>query len=304
MIANLLSFCKKNCVRAALCMLAQIAKSGLFCLLLAPFLAGAFDARLALELVADSDWEGASLEFRRLALEASDVQAKSGFYWAAAFAAWHAKQPSIAGLLLDRAEDIESGGAPVLLLRAAIAESLACPKEAAFYYQGIIQSETSQEAVSLAARRLASLSVAHGNATDAARALAEDPLPLQKNLEAMRRYEMGRDKSPLLGGILGLVPGLGYAYSGEYANALRSAILNAIFAAGMFAAADQDAWGVFAVIAFFEATWYSGSIYGGVDAAHRHNRNRQTECIEVLRGADAFTPDWRALPVLYLRFSF
>ena len=32
-----------------------------------------------------------------------------------------------------------------------------------------------------------------------------------------------------LGGILGIIPGLGYAYSGEYSNAARSLILNSLF---------------------------------------------------------------------------
>ena len=35
-------------------------------------------------------------------------------------------------------------------------------------------------------------------------------------------------KKPWLGGVLGLVPGLGYVYSGEYANAARSLILNGL----------------------------------------------------------------------------
>ena len=73
----------------------------------------------------------------------------------------------------------------------------------------------------------------------------------------------------LFGGVLGLVPGLGYAYSGEYANAVRSLILNSLFIWGMVETADDDQWGLFALVTFGEFTWYSGSIYGGIDAAHR-----------------------------------
>ncbi|MBN1558006.1 MAG: membrane protein insertion efficiency factor YidD [Lentisphaerae bacterium] len=103
-------------------------------------------------------------------------------------------------------------------------------------------------------------------------------------------------RSPRLGGILGLVPGLGYAYSGEYANALRSLLLNGIFIWGMVETAGEEQWGGFAVISFFELTWYSGSIYGGIDAAHRFNARQ--------RGAQA-GPDGAGLaPLLALELAF
>jgi hypothetical protein len=68
--------------------------------------------------------------------------------------------------------------------------------------------------------------------------------------------------------------------------------------------ADDEEWGAFAVISFFEITWYSGSIYGGIDAAHRHNQRRLDDCAAAINGHSAFEPDYATLPVVTLTFRF
>ena len=138
------------------------------------------------------------------------------------------------------------------------------------------------------------------SADDARAALEGDP-----NAEALERYLAGRDKSPRLGGLLGIVPGLGYAYSGEYGNALRSLLLNGLFGWAMFATAEDDQWALFAVATFFELTWYTGSIYGGIDAAHRHNRERLDSAVREIRGDDAPHIGHRlGLPLLKVDLAF
>ena len=54
----------------------------------------------------------------------------------------------------------------------------------------------------------------------------------------------------------------------------------------------------------FEATWYSGSIYGGVDAAHRYNRERLDGALDDIGGEAAFAPVCDQYPLVSLRFSF
>ena len=121
---------------------------------------------------------------------------------------------------------------------------------------------------------------------------------------AVERYRAGRDKRPRLGGWLGLIPGLGYAYSGEYANAFRSLLLNSLFIYGMADSAQRENWGAFSAIAFFELTWYTGSIYGGIDAAHRFNRRRLEDAERAILGASRFEPITPHLPLLHFRFEF
>jgi len=121
---------------------------------------------------------------------------------------------------------------------------------------------------------------------------------------ALSALEDGRDRSPALGGWLGVVPGLGYAYAGEYANATRSLILNSLFIWGLVSTAEEEQWGAFAVISFFEITWYTGSIYGGVDASHRFNQRRRARAIEAITAGAMMTPDYEALPAVKLKISF
>ena len=101
-----------------------------------------------------------------------------------------------------------------------------------------------------------------------------------------------------------MVPGMGYAYSGEWANALRSLLLNGLFAWAMAETAEDDEWALFGVCTFFEITWYSGSIYGGIDAAHRWNERRGAETERVLReAAGRPEPVMGMLPVLRVEFK-
>jgi len=97
---------------------------------------------------------------------------------------------------------------------------------------------------------------------------------------------------------------LGYAYAGDYANALRSLILNSIFIFGIVDTAGDEEWGAFVAITFFEITWYSGSIYGGIDASHRYNRARMEDAINAVQGDSSWRAELGTLPLISLRFSF
>ena len=101
---------------------------------------------------------------------------------------------------------------------------------------------------------------------------------------------------------MGIIPGLGYVYSGEYGNAVRSLILNALFIYGMVDTAQEDQWGGFGIITFFELTWYTGSIYGGFDAAHRYNQERLLSVAEEIDGDLNLRPDFAKFPVIRLRY--
>jgi len=46
------------------------------------------------------------------------------------------------------------------------------------------------------------------------------------------------------------------------------------------------------VITFFEFTWYSGSVYGGIDAAQRYNRRRLDSAVNSVNGDAGFEPDY------------
>ena len=263
-------------------------------------------ARLARELSAEGDHLGAAVEFRRLALQADPASEKGGWFWRAGHAYWQAGEGTLADQMLDRAEDADPTlAAPAVLLRGQTALDRRDFDAAAFYFESAARAPgADDQQKTFAGRRLAAARLQQGQVAEAREALAGLSVDHAKEQAALEAYAEGRDRSPALGGWLGLVPGLGYAYAGEYANGLRSLILNSLFIWGMVSTAEEAQWGAFAAIAFFEITWYSGSIYGGVDASHRYNRNRLQRAVEALSAGAIMTPDDEALPALRLRYTF
>ena len=273
------------------------------CALLAAGLAQGGTRRLALELAREGDHLPAALEFRRLALGDAEEEERAGYYWLAGHQYGLAGDYERSEDMLDRAEDLDWDILDsATLLRAENAVGRRRPNEAEFYFESLLPRE--DEATRYAALRLASLRLRQGKFGSARQLLSEHAPDDNVALESLRRYRAGSDKSPVVGGMLGMIPGFGHFYSGEYANGLRAMILNAIFIYGMVETASDDHWGAFTVITFFELTWYSGSIYGGIDAAHRHNRDRLERAVDGIEGNSNFEPQWQAAPTIAIEFTF
>ncbi len=268
----------------------------------------AFDVTLTLarQLSAQRDAPGAALEFRRLALMREGEADAAAYYWASAREYGRFGRFEVADRMLDEAEDRDPDAWPSLmaLARADLARASGREGEAIFYLENLIYGEAALDEKDYAARRLAALRLRQGNVEEAREVLASAPTAHPGGVAALDRYAAGRDKRPWVGGLLGAIPGFGYFYAGEYANGFRSIILNALFIYGMVDTAQNDQWGGFAAITFFQITWYTGSIYGGIDASHRYNRARVEEAASGVMGAAAWEPDYRALPLLQLQFSF
>ena len=263
-------------------------------------------AKLALELDAEGQREAAAIEFRRLALADENAENAGRWFWLAAheYALWN--KGDLSNRMLDRAEDVAplALAIPVSWLRAENAMQQKDWASAAFHFDSLRLKATEDDLREFAARGSAAARLREKDPEGAGQALAAAPGDLAKAREAIDRYAAGRDKKPWLGGVLGMVPGLGYIYSGEYANAARSIILNSLFIWGMVETADYDEWGLFAVLTFAEATWYSGSIYGGIDSSHRRNERRLDAAISDVRGEKRLAPDLSQVPIFSLRFSF
>ncbi len=275
----------------------------LLCLALAPY---AFSAetppeqRLAAELCSELQYHSAAVEYRRLALRATSPLHKTGYYWGAAYAYLRNNDTKLALKMLDLAEEESSDfESESTLLRLECALIIGDRSAATFHAQSLSQSK------SLRLKHIAQSREAHIALQnhDSDRAIALLP-SASEAAAATQVYARGHDKRPRTGGLLGMIPGLGYAYSGEYANALRSLILNALFIYGMTDTAEDDNWGAFSIITFFEITWYSGSIYGGFDAAHRYNDRRLNACLQVINNQSRYEPNLRALPVVVLKYQF
>ncbi len=256
------------------------------------------------QLMQEREYTAAAVEFRRAAGQSPDEELAGIWYWHAAYAYFRAQDWRRAGTMLDRADDAALDiSAPVMLLRAETALAANQTTEAQFYLESLSRADPEGDLGRYARIRLARAALQE-HPPQVSAAVAALPSDLEELAGLINRYPDAPRRTPRLGGWLGIIPGLGYAYSGEYANGLRSLILNALFIWGMVETAERDQWGAFSVITFFELTWFSGSIYGGIDAAHRFNRTQHQDRLDAIDRAAGFQPDWSALPTLTLQFRF
>jgi hypothetical protein len=260
----------------------------------------------AAELSEAGHHDAAAVEYRRLALEAMTPDDQAGYYWGAAYQYAQTNDALRAFNMLERAEAASrKATGPALLLRAGLSRSIGDSSTARFYFESLMKDEdASMEMKEFCHRQLAAISLESGKLDDARQQLQgiNESDERSQAEHAVRRYETGHDKSPAVGGTLGLIPGLGHMYAGEFANGFRCLILNSIFIYGMTESAESDNWGAFAVITFFELTWYSGSIYGGRDAVERYNLERMNEAVRTVEGSDEPKPRLLSLPLIQISF--
>lgn len=258
---------------------------------------------LAVQLDQEDLHELAALEFRRAAEQSSGSEEKAGFLAGAAWEYMEASNFMLAEKMLDQAETHSSSiQAPSLLMRGQSGLLAGRLQESRFIFTTLCDSDAPSDFLRFAESRLGCIAVKTKD-LQAAR-IHLDKAGSVSAVSRLELLEASRLKSPRLGGFLGLIPGLGYAYSGEYANAFRSLLLNGIFIYGMADTAGRDHWGAFTALTFFEITWYSGSIYGGVDAAHRFNRRQEQLVIDAVEREFDAELDIQAVPAITLQFSF
>lgn len=258
------------------------------------------EKELALALGREGQHHLSALEYRRLALNESKVSTGGRWYWLAAHEYASDRDWALTARMLDRAEDADNDDltAPITWLRAEQAWAERDWATAGFYFQSLGRAADDEAWRDFAARGAAAARLRSGDVEGARTGLSGEPL------EAVERYAAGADKSPRVGGLLGLVPGLGYLYSGETGNAVRSLLLNGLFIWGMVETAEDDQWALFTLLTLGEFTWYSGSIYGGIDAANRYNRERLNTAVEEVRGDRRPQPNLNAIPLFSFKFEF
>jgi TM2 domain-containing membrane protein YozV len=91
-----------------------------------------------------------------------------------------------------------------------------------------------------------------------------------------------RNKSPVLGGVLSIVPGLGHLYAGRPGDGLRSLLVNGTFTSLAVLSYREDMPVLGSVFAVIEAFAYASNIYGGVNAVQQENARRLFEARDAL----------------------
>jgi hypothetical protein len=121
--------------------------------------------------------------------------------------------------------------------------------------------------------------------------LAPEKTDLLARIRAARSVP---EKNPVLAGLFAVIPGGGFLYTGRFHDAAAAFCLNAALGLGAWKAFDQDNPALGAAAAFVGAGFYSGSIYGSISAAHKHNHARKIQALDSgppLRTGIMFHPD-------------
>ena len=238
---------------------------------------------IAEEFLASGDPSAAALEYRRLAADTADEAEAAKLHLLAAEAYRRAGDWDRMARMIDRAEDEgAASGTVATFLRLLLAEGREEWASSMLYAESLAEQAGRDGDDALrryAASARAADALRAGRGDDALAATAGNPV-LRRSVES---YLAETGQSPKIGGLLGMIPGMGYAYSGEWGNMVRSMLLNGLFGWAMVETASHDQWALFSVATFFELTWYTGSIYGGIDAAHRANRERLESVAQGLR---------------------
>jgi len=115
-------------------------------------------------------------------------------------------------------------------------------------------------------------------------------------------------KSPAAAGILAaILPGAGHLYCERYRDASIAFLLNGIFIWGMVEAFEDKNYALGGILTFFELGWYSGNIYSAVSSAHKYNRKKRQEYIDLLeRGGNlslGISLEEKK-PIVFLKYAF
>jgi len=105
------------------------------------------------------------------------------------------------------------------------------------------------------------------------RVAAESPYrsKSQSYHELLREVPTYSRRSPELAGWLGVVPGLGYAYTGHTATAFASLVVNGLLWWATIDAFESGHTAAGATYSIFAVGFYAGNIVGSVQSAHRYN---------------------------------
>ncbi len=263
---------------------------------------------LAKELLEENSFELSAIEFRRFAMESDKDDEKAAAYLYSSYAYLQSEEARSSNEMLDRSEETAATSDYTKehsLLSAESARLQFDADSALYFYEELAGDSMPADFQTFARRRSAGIYFSQGKVDAARSELEASPADEGSSLEALETFIDGNNKSPLAGGLWGLIPGAGYWYSGEVANGFRSLILNSLFIYGMVSTAEDEQWGAFAIITFFELTWYSGSIYGGVDAAQRYNQDRFETALQGIESDMTYRPDPKiVVPLFKLNIHF
>jgi putative component of membrane protein insertase Oxa1/YidC/SpoIIIJ protein YidD len=91
-----------------------------------------------------------------------------------------------------------------------------------------------------------------------------------------------KNKSPTIAGMLSIIPGAGYAYTGHKQTSISALFVNGLLAYATYSNFKKENYGMAALTGVFSLSFYVANIYGSVKSAKRYNEQQKKNIISKL----------------------
>jgi tetratricopeptide (TPR) repeat protein len=127
--------------------------------------------------------------------------------------------------------------------------------------------------------------LAQGHGAQAAEQFSLLPgVPDQPRLvEKARALDLLPQRSPVVAGLLSIIPGAGHVYIGQPVMGLAALSWNAAFGFAVYDSIRNGQLGVALILGGLEALWYFGTMFGAVSGANKLNRDLRQNALDDLR---------------------
>lgn len=106
---------------------------------------------------------------------------------------------------------------------------------------------------------------------------------IEQNKKTISDLKKINYKSKNIAGLLGIIPGGGYLYSGQKATALTSLLLNSIFCYATITSIKSENYGIAGLTGVFGTAFYIGNIFGGIKSVERYNTYKKNYYLEKMK---------------------
>jgi hypothetical protein len=91
-----------------------------------------------------------------------------------------------------------------------------------------------------------------------------------------------------LSGLLSIIPGLGYAYTGHNQTAVTAFLVNGLLGYATYTNIKNANYGMGILTGVFNLSFYLGNIYGGIKSAKRYNEQQKELLIKKIEFSTNF----------------
>ncbi len=97
-----------------------------------------------------------------------------------------------------------------------------------------------------------------------------------------------KEKKPLLGGVLSIIPGLGYAYAGHPQSAVSSLVVIGLFSYASYTSFNTQNSGLGVLLGAFGGSFYISNIIGAINSVKRYNSTKKLNSLRHIESLTIF----------------